>query len=552
MVIATGKSIVKGVAINRVRMLKEPERKIDASLHEDTDAQIRRFEEAVAEVIEQQNELYERARETAGEENAAIFEVHAMMLEDEDLLDDTKELIVSGKRSAEFAVQEAFTAQAKVFEEMDDEYLSARSADINDLENAVLDVLLGIDSSNVFTADEPFILVADDLTPSETVKLDKNMLKGIVTRGGSQTSHTAILARSMNVPALIQVQDIQDEWDGHLAVVDGYQSCIYVDPNEETLQMMTERRDADEKEQALLQDLIGRESRTVDGTPVKIYANIGGPDDLPVVQENDAEGVGLFRSEFVYLGANESPSEEEQFLAYKNALETLSPKQVVIRTCDIGADKQVGYLDLDPEDNPALGFRAIRICLTRRPFFKTQLRALLRASAYGNLAIMFPMITSLKELLAAKETMEECRIELKNEGVPMGQPEVGIMIETPAAALIADDLARQCDFFSIGTNDLTQYTLAIDRQNAHLEPFLDTHHPAVLKEIEMAVQAAHRHGIWCGICGELGADLELTERFLRMGIDELSVNPKSVLPLRKIVRGIDLSLPAPEEGDDFK
>ncbi|MGN1383518.1 MAG: phosphoenolpyruvate--protein phosphotransferase [Eubacterium sp.] len=551
MIVATGKSIVKGIAITKIRVLKEPDRRIDESLHEDTDAQVKRFEDAVAKVIDQQNELYERAKETAGEKNAEIFEVHAMMLEDEDLIDDTEEIIREQKRSAEYAVKESFTAQAKVFEEMDDAYLSARSADIYDLENAVLDVLLGIDPDS-FMPDEPFILVADDLAPSETVKLDKNLLQGIVTRGGSQTSHTAILARSMNVPALIQVKDISEDWDGKTAIVDGYQSCIYVDPTPETMEMMLERREADRKEQALLQDLIGKESRTVDGTEVRIYANIGGPADLPAVKENDAEGVGLFRSEFVYLNGDQSPTEEEQFQAYKSALEALAPKQVVIRTCDIGADKQVDYLNLDPEDNPALGFRAIRICLTRKEFFKTQLRALLRASAFGNLAVMFPMITSLKELMAAKEILEECRTELKNEGQEMGSLEIGIMIETPAAALIADDLARQCDFFSIGTNDLTQYTLAIDRQNAHLEPFLDTHHPAVLKEIKMAVDAAHRHGIWCGICGELGADLELTETFLRMGIDELSVNPKSVLPLRKQVRGIDLSLPEEKQEEDFR
>jgi phosphotransferase system enzyme I (PtsI) len=550
MVVATGKSIVKGIAITKIRVLKEPDRKIDESLHEDTDAQVKRFQDAVAKVIDQQNELYERAKETAGEKNAEIFEVHAMMLEDEDLIDDTEEIIREQKRSAEYAVRESFTAQAKVFEEMDDAYLSARSADIYDLENAVLDVLLGIDSDS-FAPDEPFILVADDLAPSETVKLDKNLLQGIVTRGGSQTSHTAILARSMNVPALIQVKDISDSWDGKTAIVDGYQSCIYVDPTPETMEMMMERREADRKEQALLQDLIGKESRTVDGTAVRIYANIGGPADLPAVKENDAEGVGLFRSEFVYLNGDQSPTEEEQFQAYKSALEALAPKQVVIRTCDIGADKQVDYLNLDPEDNPALGFRAIRICLTRKEFFKTQLRALLRASAYGNLAIMFPMITSLKELMAAKEILEECRTELKNEGQEMGNLEIGIMIETPAAALIADDLARQCDFFSIGTNDLTQYTLAIDRQNAHLEPFLDTHHPAVLREIKMAVDAAHRHGIWCGICGELGADLDLTETFLRMGIDELSVNAKSVLPLRKEIRSIDLSKPMSEKAQRF-
>ncbi len=551
MVKATGKSIVKGIAITKIRVLKQPERKIDTSRHEDTDVQVKRFEDAVAKVIDEQNELYERAKETAGEENAAIFEVHAMMLEDEDLIEETEDIIRDQQRSAEYAVRAAFTAQAQVFEEMDDAYLSARSADIYDLENAVLDVLLGIDSSR-FAPDEPFILVADDLAPSETVKLDKNLLQGIATKGGSQTSHTAILARSMNVPALIQVQDISEDWDGKTAIVDGYQSCIYVDPTEETLEMMMERREADRKERELLKDLVGKESKTLDGTTVKIYANIGGPDDLQAVQDNDAEGVGLFRSEFVYLNGDQSPTEEEQFQAYKSALETLAPKQVVIRTCDIGADKQVDYLDLDPEDNPALGFRAIRICLTRKEFFKTQLRALLRASAYGNLAVMFPMITSLKELMAAKEILEECRTELKNEGQEMGSMEIGIMIETPAAALIADDLARQCNFFSIGTNDLIQYTLAIDRQNAHLEPFLDTHHPAVLREIQMTVEAAHRHGIWCGICGELGADLELTETFLRMGIDELSVNPKSVLPLRKQVRGIDLSLPQEKEEEDFR
>ncbi|MGN0709107.1 MAG: phosphoenolpyruvate--protein phosphotransferase, partial [Anaerovoracaceae bacterium] len=491
MVIANGKSIVKGIAIGHIKLFKAPERKIDSTPCEDRAAEVERFESAVENVIDQQNDLYEKAAEAAGEENASIFEVHAMMLEDDDLIDAVKEVINDDGHRAEYAVKEAFDNQAKVFEQMDDEYMKARSADIYDLENAVLDVLLGIDE-NQMQGTEPSILVADDLAPSDTVKLDKSLLQGIVTKGGSQTSHTAILARSMNVPTLIQCQDVDDSWDGKMGIVDGYQGCIYIDPNVETLKAMIERQEADEKEKELLKDLIGKETKTVDGTSIKLYANIGGPGDIDQVLENDAEGVGLFRSEFVYLNSDTDPTEDEQFEAYKAAVEKLAPRQVVIRTCDIGADKQVSYMNMDQEVNPALGFRAIRICLTRPDFFKRQLRALLRASAYGNLAIMFPMIMSVKELTSAKALLDECRNELRNEGVEMGHVDVGVMIETPAAALIADDLARQCDFFSIGTNDLTQYTLAIDRQNDNLEAFLDTHHPAVMTEIKMAVDAAHR------------------------------------------------------------
>ena len=502
-------------------------------------------------VIDQQNDLYDKAVEEAGEDNAAIFQVHAMMMEDDDLLDAVKDCIKEEGHSAEYAVRQRCEDVAHMFVEMENEYMRARSSDIRDLENATLDVLMGIGPEGL-QGTEPSILVADDLAPSETISLDKSLILGIVTKGGSTTSHTAILARTMNIPTVIQCQEIDDTWDGMTAVVDGYNSSIYVNPTADILKVMLERQEQDKKEEALLKDLKGKESVTVDGRKIKIYANIGGPEDVEAVLENDAEGVGLFRSEFVYLNTKGNPpSEEEQFNAYKEVLEALAPRKVVIRTCDIGADKQVGYMNLDQEANPAMGFRAIRICLTRKDFFKTQLRALLRASAYGNLAVMFPMIISVRELVSARELMDECRKELEQEGVPTGPVEVGIMVETPAAVLIADDLAEHCDFFSIGTNDLTQYTLAVDRQNDKLDPFLDTHHPAVLKEIKETVEAGHRHGIWVGICGELGADRELTDQFLRMGVDELSVNPKSVLKVRKVVRGLDLSLPEKVEEENF-
>ena len=551
MLTATGKSIVSGIAVGNIKIYRKPDRSISDALVEDREAELKRFEDAVETVIDQQNDLYDKAVEEAGEDNAAIFQVHAMMMEDDDLLDAVKDCIKEEGHSAEYAVRQSFEDVAHMFEEMENEYMRARSSDIRDLENATLDVLMGIGPEGL-QGTEPSILVADDLAPSETISLDKSLILDIVTKGGSTTSHTAILARTMNIPTVIQCQEIDDTWDGMTAVVDGYNSSIYVNPTADILKVMLERQEQDKKEEALLKDLKGKESVTVDGRKIKIYANIGGPEDVEAVLENDAEGVGLFRSEFVYLNTKGNPpSEEEQFNAYKEVLETLAPRKVVIRTCDIGADKQVGYMNLDQEANPAMGFRAIRICLTRKDFFKTQLRALLRASACGNLAVMFPMIISVRELVSARELMDECRKELEQEGVPTGPVEVGIMVETPAAVLIADDLAEYCDFFSIGTNDLTQYTLAVDRQNDKLDPFLDTHHPAVLKEIKETVEAGHRHGIWVGICGELVADRELTDQFLRMGVDELSVNPKSVLKVRKVVRGLDLSLPEKVEKENF-
>lgn len=542
MQVGTGKSILNGIAIGKIKIYKAPKREISMELVQDTAREIERFDDAVEKVIDQQNLLYEKAKITAGEDSAAIFEVHAMMMQDDDLLDAVKEIITEQKHCAEYAVNTAFDNQAQVFASMDDPYMQARSADIDDLKGATLDVLMGL-NTDAMQGNEPAILVAEDLAPSETVKLDKSLLLGIVTREGSSNSHTAILARSMNLPALIQCKEINDDWDGKLGIIDGYNSCVYIDPTPDLLNTLSEKLKADQAKLALLQELKGKSNTTIDGHTIKVYANIGGPSDLGAVQQNDAGGVGLFRSEFVYLNSKQEPTEEEQFQAYKLAVETLAPKTVVIRTCDIGADKTIDYMKLDHEENPALGYRAIRICLTRKEFFKKQLRALLRASAYGHLAIMFPMIISVRELREAKDILQECREELTREGVKMGEIEVGIMIETPAAVICADELAQECDFFSIGTNDLTQYTLAIDRQNAKLEPFLDTHHPAILRMIKMTIDAGHRHGIWVGICGELGADPTLAETFVRMGIDELSVNPKSVLPLRKIIRGIDLRKP---------
>ena len=539
MKVGTGKSILNGIAIGKIKIYKAPKLEISGELVKDPQAEVARFNDAVEKAIEQQNVLYEKALEAAGEESAEIFSVHAMMLEDEDLTDAVHEVITRGKHTAEYATKQAFDNQAEVFAQMDDPYMNARSADIYDIEQAVLNILMGVDTDSM-QGTEPAILVAEDLAPSETVRLDKSLLLGMIPREGSSNSHTAILARSMNLPALIQCKEIDDSWDGKMAILDGYNACVYIDPTADLLETLTARQKEDEKKRALLQELKGQPNTTIDGTTIKVYANIGGPSDIGAVQVNDAGGVGLFRSEFVYLNSKTYPTEDEQFQAYKLAVQSLAPKQVIIRTCDIGADKKVDYMELDPEENPALGYRAVRICLTRKDFFKTQLRALLRASAYGNLGIMFPMIISLRELNECKVILAECRKELEAEGVKMGNPSIGIMVETPAAVLCADELAQACDFFSIGTNDLTQYVCAIDRQNAKLEPFSDTHHPAVLRAIRMTIEAGHRHGIWVGICGELGADLTLTETFLRMGIDELSVNPKSVLPLRKQIRSIDL------------
>ena len=539
MQVATGKSVLNGISIGKIKVYKAPKLEIDDSLIDDVEDELARFDNARERAIEQQNALYEKAVIDAGEDSAEVFSVHAMMLEDDDLIDATNEIIKTQKHTAEYAVKVAFDNQAKVFAEMDDPYMKERAADIYDIEHAVLGYLFGI-SGDILQGTEPCILVANDLTPSETVRLNKSLLLGIITREGSLNSHTAILARSMGIPALVQCENVNEDWEGKPAIIDGYNSCAYIEPTGDLEKTLRKRKEKDAKQRALLQELKGKSNTTIDGKTIQVYANIGGPSDIGLVQQNDAGGVGLFRSEFVYLNARDYPSEEEQFNAYRLAIETLAPKQVIIRTCDIGADKQVEYMGMEKEENPALGLRAIRICLTRKAFFKTQLRALLRASAYGNLGIMFPMIISMRELRECKELLAECAEELKKQGVKIGKYAVGIMIETPAAVLIADELAEECDFFSIGTNDLTQYTLAIDRQNAALDPFLAKHHPAVLRQIKMTIDAGHRHGTWVGICGELGADLALTETFLRMGVDELSVNPVSVLPLRKTIRGIDL------------
>ncbi len=540
MQVGTGTSVLNRIAIGKIRIFHQKEYKINEEFVEDPIPELDRFEKARVKVQEDQRILYDKAVASAGEESAAIFEFHADMLDDDDLIDSCKTIIVEQKHTAEYAVKQGFANTAQMFRDMDDPYFQARSADVIDVGNAMLDELLGF-GSDIGSKDEPCILVAEDLAPSETVKLDKSLLLGMVTREGSSNSHTAILARSMNVPALIQCKQIDESWDGKMAIIDGYNACIYVDPTEDLLKSLKEKQNEDIRKEALLQELRGKKNTTIDGKTIKVYANIGGPSDVGAVKANDAEGVGLFRSEFVYLNSTSDPTEEQQFQAYKRVVETLAPKLVIIRTCDIGADKTVDYMNLAKEENPALGYRAIRISLTRKDFFKRQLRAILRASAFGNVGVMFPMIISVREVRECKELMNECRRELENEGQKVGHVEIGIMIETPAAVLCADELAEEVEFFSLGTNDLTQYTCAIDRQNAMLEPFSDTHHPAVLKEIKMTIEAGHRHGCWVGICGELGADLTLTETFLRMGVDELSVNAKSVLPLRKQIRSIDLS-----------
>ena len=534
-----GIKIVNGIAIGKIKVYKPAVYEINEDLVSDIAAEVQRYEAAIAKVQADQNALYEKEMKAGHKDTAGIFEAHAMMLDDEDLNDSCKEFISEG-HTAEYAVREGFEAAAEMFRNMDDEYFKARSADVIDLKNSMLDVLFGADTANL-QGTEPAILVAEDLAPSETVKLDKSLLLGLVTRMGSSNSHTAILARSMNWPTLIQCHDITDDCDGKFAILDAYNACIYVEPDQYLIDELTAKQAEDKAREAKLQLLKGQPSVTKDGRSVWLYANIGGPKDIQAVLDNDAEGVGLFRSEFVYLNSKEEPTEDEQFAAYKKVLEGLAPRLVIIRTCDIGADKTIDYMKLDKEENPALGFRAVRICLNRRDFFKKQLRALLRASAFGKLGIMFPMIISRWEVQECKEILEECRNELKAEGKAMGEIEIGIMIETPAAALCADELAQEVDFFSLGTNDLTQYTCAIDRQSANLERFSDTHHPAVLRLIRETIEAGHRHNTWVGICGELGADPTLTEDFLKWGVDELSVNPKSILPLRGNVRNVDLS-----------
>lgn len=530
----TGKSIFKGIAIGKILFYQKGEQPVKRVKIEDTAEQIKRYEDARAKAAEQLQELYEKALKEVGEANAAVFEVHQMMLEDDDYIDSVVNIIETQQVNAEFAVATTGDNFAKMFAEMEDDYFKARAADVKDISERMVNILSGNESGGAL-GDEPVIVVAEDLAPSETVQMDKEKLLAFVTRLGSANSHTAILARTMNIPALIEV-DIKEEWNGKMAVVDGYTGTFYIDPDEETLKKMQEKKEEDIKARELLQELKGKEDITVDGKHIKLYANIGGVKDVTSVLANDAAGIGLFRSEFLYLEADNYPDEEAQFQAYKTVAENMAGKKVIVRTLDIGADKQVDYFNLDHEENPAMGYRAIRICLDRRDIFRTQLRALLRASAYGNIGIMYPMIISVDEVKEIKKIVESIKAELTEKGIEYGEVEQGIMIETPAAVMISDLLAEEVDFFSIGTNDLTQYTLAIDRQNSKLDNIYDSHHPAVLRMIQKTIENGHKAGCWVGICGELGADMTLTETFLKMGIDELSVSPTFVLPIRKLIR----------------
>lgn len=540
MQVAEGISILNKIGIGRIRFYRTPEYRISEDPAADTASELERFENARERVRRQQLDLYEKAAAQAGEEIASIFRFHADILDDEGLLKAVRRIMEEEKHTADYAASHGFDNAARKFRAMEDPYFRARGADITDVGNAVTEAILGIEHGSV-EGTEPYILAAEDLTPSETVRLDRSRLLGIITREGSTASHTAILARSMDLPALVQCRDLSEDWDGKTAILDGESGRVYIDPSPELLASFTARQEEEKRRKALLQKLKGKASTTADGTSIRVFANISGPEDIDSVRDNDAEGVGLFRSEFVYLGSSEDPSEEQQFAAYRQVVEALAPLPVVIRTCDLGADKTAAYLGMQKEANPAMGLRAIRYCLSKKDFFRKQLRAILRASAYGDLGIMFPMITSLEEVHECRELLEECRKELEKEGKKVADSiRVGIMVETPAAVLIADELAGEADFFSLGTNDLIQYICAADRQNAQMERYADPYHPAVLKAIRMSVEAGHRHHIPVGICGELAADLTLTEEFLRMGVDELSVNAQSVLPLREKIRSIDL------------
>ena len=540
MQVYSGKSVFHGIAIGKISVYRKNEQQVKRVRTEDTKGELARYEAAKAAAIEQLQELYQKALKEVGEANAAIFEIHQKMLYDGDYNESVENIIETQKVNAEYAVAVTGDNFAQMFRAMDDDYMRERAADVKDISERVLSILNGGQKGKVVT-DEPVIIVADDLAPSETVQLEKDMVLSFVTVHGSVNSHTAILARTMAIPALIGTEELplDDTVDGKLAVVDGLNGKIYVEPDAQTLEEMKKRRQAELEKKELLQLLKGKDNVTLDGKKIMLYANIGNIKDLATVIQNDAGGIGLFRSEFIYLEKDRYPTEEEQFSIYKTAVETMAGKRVIIRTLDIGADKQCEYFKMDKEENPALGYRAIRICLTRPEIFKTQLRALFRASAYGNLAIMYPMITSLWEVKRIKEIVEEVKAELTAEQLEFGNPQQGIMIETPAAVMMSGELAKEVDFFSIGTNDLTQYTLAIDRQNPKLDKFYDAHHPAVLSMIRMTVENAHKAGIWAGICGELGADTSLTKEFLAMGVDELSVSPGSILPIRKIILETD-------------
>ena len=542
MLVVKGKSVFSGIVIGPLALFHRNTVSTARRRVKDTEAEIKRFQQARSASVEQLKDMYEKAVQKVGEEEAAVFEVHQMMLDDDDYIDNIVTLITQEKINAEAAVEETAQQFSEMFRSMDDAYMKERAADVLDISRRLQVQLCG-GEANDFSAYDGVILAADDLAPSETLQLDTDKILGFVTSGGSTNSHTAILARTLGITAVVNTgTQLHTDVEGKTVIVDGFTGTVYLDPDSATLDKMKKKQAEAEERKIRLEAYRGKESVTADGYKVNVFANIGNPDNVPQALANDAEGVGLFRSEFLYLENTTYPTEEQQFEAYKKTAEMMGGKTVVIRTLDIGADKKVDYFDLKAEENPAMGMRAIRICLTRPTLFKTQLRALCRASAYGKIAIMFPMIISVDEVRRSRELLRQVQTELKREGIAFDESmEVGIMIETPAAALISDELAKEVDFFSIGSNDLTQYTLAIDRQQTDLDNFFDPHHPALLRLIEMTVKNGHKEGIWVGICGELGADLSLTEDFLRMGVDELSVSPPSVLPLREKIGSIDLS-----------
>lgn len=536
-----GKSVYDGIAIGRLKFWKKNKNEIKQYYVIEPKAEYARFQSALKEAIIQLDILKQKATDEVGEENAEIFEIHKLMLEDTDYLDSVENVILNQGFNAEYAVSVTCKNFAEMFSSMDDSYMQARAIDIKDISDRLINILMS-NKVNSVSYDEPAILVAEDFTPSETLQFDKSKILAFVTSKGSLNSHTAILARTMNIPAIIGLDLIsKEELNGKFAVVDGFVGAIFIEPNDVLLETSYKRLDEEKEKKEFLQSLIGKENITLDGKKIELYANIGNIKDLSRVLDNDAAGIGLFRSEFIFLEKNTFPSEEEQFAIYKNAVETMNGKKVIIRTLDIGADKKVDYFDLRSEENPALGLRAIRLCLKRPDIFKTQLRALLRAAVYGNLSIMYPMIISLKELSEIKKILLQTAQELEAQGIPYKIPEQGIMIETPASVMISDELAKEVSFFSIGTNDLSQYVMAIDRQNQDLDDFFDTYHPAVMKMIEITIDNAHKNGIWAGICGELASDLNVTEKLLKLGVDELSVSPGRLLSVRKKIREIYIS-----------
>lgn len=529
-----GKSVFGGIAIGRLSIYNKKENQVKREKITDVESEITRFTDAKETAKEQLKGFYEKAVKEVGEVNAAIFEVHQMMLDDLDYVESITNMIRAQEVNAEFAVASTGDNFSKMFAAMDDDYMKERAADVKDISNRVISILQNAENGSV-TGEKPVILLADDLAPSETVQLDKSKVLSFVTRHGSTNSHTAILARTMNIPALIGI-DFSEDVNGKMGIVDGYTGKLYIEPDEETMKKYEAKKAEDENKKRLLLELKGKENVTLDGKKINLYANIGGVADVANALSNDAGGIGLFRSEFLYLESEDYPTEEAQFTAYKTVAENMAGKKVIIRTLDIGADKQVDYFHMEKEENPAMGYRAIRICLDRPEIFKTQLRAIYRASYYGTISIMFPMIISVKEVKRIKEIVVEVKAELTTEGIPFKDCELGIMIETPAAVMISDLLAEEVDFFSIGTNDLTQYTLAIDRQNPKLDSFYDSHHEAILRMLQMVVDNGHKHGCWVGICGELGADTTLTSTFLKMGFDELSVSPAMILRVREEIR----------------